>query len=75
MQEAWGALLLLSGVTPCDTLWDAITGSIAPQGKATSEVPPTCPHAALTNGNGGGHRKEERLFKLPAPHAGVSPRR
>lgn len=66
-------ILLLSGVTPCATLWDAIAGSIALQGKAASKA--ACPHAALTNGNDGEHGKEERAYKLPASLAAVFPRR
>lgn len=44
--------------------------SLAPQGEATSQATPACPHAALTDGSDGGHGKEERAHKLPAPHAG-----
>lgn len=44
--------------------------SLAPQGEATSQVTPACPCAVLTNGSDGGHGKEERAHKLPAPHAG-----
>lgn len=43
---------------------------LAPQGEATSQHPPACPHSALTDGGDGGYGKEERAHKLPAPHAG-----
>lgn len=44
--------------------------SLAPQGEATSQATPACPCAVLTDGSDGGHGKEERAHKLPAPHAG-----